>query len=195
MFLLSLACSLFGHIHINLATLLTLEQTLFVALSAILLVFHESIISYSALSSLFDKLSKLRKEDMQLKVFSYIDSKSSEKEYKDYLSQLESNISYYKSLVQEYKRASYLIYALFTLIGVFIVLFSLMFALEKHFLLSLFLYMQIFLFLLWIVSAFHSERQKQKVLQSLKTNQIAKDIKEYIKKNEEKSIENSLEFE
>ena len=186
--------SIFGYINITFSVLLTLEQTLFVALSAILLVFHESIISYSVLSNLTTKLAKLKKEDMELKVLSYIDSRSSKKEYQDFLSQVESNIALYKIRVQNYKRASYKIYAIFSFIGVLLIFLVLFFGIQKHFLLSLAIYTQIILLLVWIVSAYQADKQKQNILNSLKTKEISKDIKTYIKLNQEKSIEDSLDF-
>ena len=65
--------------------LMDLEQSLFVVLSAILFVFHKSIIGYANIAKLRNNIKKLSNKDVKCKVLAYIKIQDQEDNYDEFL--------------------------------------------------------------------------------------------------------------
>ncbi len=201
--LVSIALLYFFDIKLETALLLSFEQSIFIILSAILVVFHESIVGYRTLSKIANMINNFKKDSARQAVFSSIDLGSSDK-YDEFVESSKNRISKFKVNIMIFKRNSFFIYILFTILGIIVIAFSLIniesswivkgnIILDKSIVIEFLVFFQIYLIPIWIISAFQSERQKSKVLQYFDVSTFSKQIKLYLKDAEEKSLTESLE--
>ena len=90
------------------STLLTFEQTIFVILSAILFVFHESVIGYSTISKIRNSINNFKKKDIKNQVLLLIGDSNIEKDYDEFLNTVEDNIIVFQENITEFKRKSFI---------------------------------------------------------------------------------------
>jgi hypothetical protein len=97
--------------------LMDLEQSLFVVLSAILFVFHKSIISYANIAKLRNNIKKLSNKDVKRKVLAYIKIQDQEDNYDEFLKKLITQWFYLHLNLKNLNNALNHLYVLFSLIG------------------------------------------------------------------------------
>jgi len=88
----AIVLSLLINIKYSSAILLTFEQAIFVILSAILFVFHESIIGYSTISKIRNSINNFKKKDIKNQVLLLIGDSNIEKDYDEFLNTTENDI-------------------------------------------------------------------------------------------------------
>jgi hypothetical protein len=188
------------NIKLNISTVVTIEQALFVILSAVIVVFNESILGYKNISRLKNEINRLKKYEIKerIKVLSSKDNDVLEMYYEEYLNKLSGFLEKFKSEVLKFRRRSYKLYLIFTFLGIIIILITLISSkcllanilldklewnwtiLVKKYSLFFFLYAQITLIPVWIYSAFQAEKQKNDIFKYLDVYHIAKNLDGYI---------------
>lgn len=186
--------SLMISVKYDTATLLTFEQTIFVILSAILFVFHESVIGYSTISKIRNSINNFKKREI-------------EKDYDEFLNTVEDDIIVFQENITEFKRKSFMLYSFFAIFGLMIIAISMIDGSSfiftdfsffndkveilvgiKHFMIDYFVSMQIFTIPVWVISAFQAEHQKHKMIKYFEVDTISLKIKEYVEQTRKKSI-------
>lgn len=209
--ILAIIFSLLINIKYNSAILLTFEQAIFVILSAILFVFHESVIGYSTISKIRNSINKFKKKDIKNQVLLLIGDSNIEKDYDEFLNTTEDDIIVFQENITEFKRKSFMLYSIFAIFGLMIIVFSMIdnssfiftyfsffkdnlviFINIKHYMINFFVLMQIFVIPIWVISAFQAEQQKHKMLKYFEIDTISLKIKEYVEQTRKKSISLSL---
>lgn len=168
--------------------LMSLQQVLFVILSAILFVFHESIIGYSSISKLRNKIKKLASEELKEKVLAHVAIGNQGNNYDEFLKSIEKSIGSFATESELFKRHSYRLYVLFSIIGLVIILFSLITPPFSSAIINFLIYTQIFLIFIWVISAFQAEEQKILMFGYISPKNIKKNITDYIDSINEKNI-------
>jgi len=203
--------SLVISVKYNTATLLTFEQTIFVILSAILFVFHESVIGYSTISKIRNSINNFKKKEIKNQVLLLIGDSNIEKDYDEFLNTVEDDIMVFQENITEFKRKSFMLYSIFAILGLVIIVLSMVdnssliltnfsffkdkleiLVSTKHFMIDFFVLMQIFIIPIWVISAFQAEQQKNKMIKYFEIDTISLKIKEYVEQTRRKSISLSL---
>jgi len=198
-------------LKLDISILLTFEQTIFVILSAILFVFHESIIGYSTISKIRNKINEYKKNNIKLRMLSFLNKKGASKNYDDFLVETERDIVNFSKGVEEFKRKSYRLYIIFTIFGFLVIVVSLIssdslfinFLLNdtvtldklsrlKVYLLNFFIFGQFFTIPIWIISAYQAQQQKNEIINFFDIENISGKLKEYIQEKNLKNIELEL---
>jgi hypothetical protein len=202
----------FFKINIKANTIIAFEQTIFVIISAIMLVFNESLISYSSISKIINLLNNLKKKETKDIIFSIIGKEEHElsPNYEEYLNTLNERIREFKKNIEIFRKNSYRLYTIFTISGFFAIICSLsILNIEiskllshniysflhtiKPYLIEFFMILQISLIPTWLISAYQAEKQKSQILYFFEhPSEIVKDFKKYLEEIEEKEINMSL---
>lgn len=199
--------SLMISVKYDTATLLTFEQTIFVILSAILFVFHESVIGYSTISKIRNSINNFKKREIKNQVLLLIGDSNIEKDYDEFLNTVEDDIIVFQENITEFKRKSFMLYSFFAIFGLMIIAISMIDGSSfiftdfsffndkveilvgiKHFMIDYFVSMQIFTIPVWVISAFQAEHQKHKMIKYFEVDTISLKIKEYVEQTRKKSI-------
>jgi len=204
----AIVLSLLINIKYSSAILLTFEQAIFVILSAILFVFHESIIGYSTISKIRNSINNFKKKDIKNQVLLLIGDSNIEKDYDEFLNTTENDIIVFQENITEFKRRSFMLYSAFAIFGLLIIILSMIdgssiiftyfrnkieiLSLIKHFMIDFFVLIQIFTIPIWVISAFQAEQQKHKMIKYFEIDTISIKIKEYVEETRKKSISLSL---
>lgn len=191
--------------NIDKNTIMSFEQSIFVIISAIILVFNESLISYSSISKITNLLNNLKKNENKDLIFSKIGKTNEEvaPNYDEYLNVLDKRLKEFKNQIDLFRKNSYILYSLFTISGFVAILISLTsinFSIDKNihsslhiykpFIVEFFIMIQIFLIPSWIISAYQAEIQKSEILSFFrKTSAIVADFKLYLEEIENKNID------
>jgi len=210
-FVFSAIFSYIVSLKLDISILLTFEQTIFVILSAILFVFHESIIGYSTISKIRNKINEYKKNNIKLRILSFLNQEGASKNYDDFLVETERDIVNFSKGVEEFKRKSYRLYIIFTIFGFLVIAVSLIssdslfvnFLLNdtvtldklyklKVYLLNFFIFGQFFTIPIWIISAYQAQQQKNEIINFFDIENISGKLKEYIQEKNLKNIELEL---
>ncbi|WP_434637392.1 hypothetical protein MLC35_01030 [Sulfurimonas sp. NW7] len=207
--ILSVLLSFIFSLKIETATLLSFEQTIFVIISAILFVFNESIISYSTISKIRNKINDLKKKNVKNDILSYIGNQSAIKQYDDFLNDVEMDIVRFSKTIETFKRKSYKLYMFFSLFGFIVIIITIvksnsviltflqgndwigygtMLAL-KVIAVKFFVFGQLLSIPVWIISAYQTQLQKHEMLKYFEIKNISEKLEFYIKEKQEKNID------
>jgi len=96
--------------NLKVENLINFEQAIFVIISAIMLVFNESLISYSTINKISTQLNKLSSKDIKEKVFIQLNSSDQnylETQYEAYLNILKERVDIFKKSVEKFRNNSY----------------------------------------------------------------------------------------
>ena len=204
----SLACYILT-LKIGTEVLIGTQQALFVILSAILFVFHESVIGFQSISKVRNKINKLSSQEVKNQIMLLISASDAEKDYEEFLTTIDKEMIRFKEDVRNFRRNSYILYVIFSLLGLIIILCSLidghstiisitnniqpyLHTIKLHSI-NFSLFAQLFLISLWIISAFQAERQKAAMFKYLNVEQIAPNVQKYITAKRTKAINLSID--
>ena len=198
-------------INLTSELLMVFEQTIFIIISAIIVVFNESLISYSSISKITNLLNNLKKKETKEIIFSKIEKKENEisPNYDEYLNTLNERVREFKKNIEKFRKNSYKLYTIFTISGFIAIICSIsiintetishlkIIQLYLHpfkiYLIEFFIALQISLIPTWIISAHQSEKQKNEIMNFFENPiEIVKDLKKYLEEIEEKEINISL---
>ncbi len=175
----------------DVAILIGVEQAFFVILSAILFVFHDSIIGFKSISKLRNDINKLSTQIIKTKILQYINIQDQSANYDEFLTTIDMEMLEFTKEADKFKQKSYKLYVVFAILGLVTITLSLIgssIVIYKY-IMDFCVYSQISLILLWVVSAFQAEKQKIQMFSFVSTKNIKKNIKEYIDLKNEKEIE------
>jgi hypothetical protein len=202
-FILSSVLSVFVKLKTDTIIIISLEQTLFVILTAVLFVFHDSMVGYENIKRIRNKIADLKKSDNKNKIESVMSLNDVSLEIEEFLTNTDKEIITFKNQVRKFRLNSYILYVIFALLGLMVVYGSLIEnnsilvqsikELEKLTATVFLLYIQMLLILVWIISAFQSEKQKSEILKYLNAENIAPNAEKYIKDKRIKDIGFSTE--
>ncbi len=198
-------------INLTSESLMVFEQTIFIIISAIIVVFNESLISYSSISKIINLLNNLKKKETKEIIFSKIGKKEDEvsPNYDEYLNTLNERVKEFKKNIEKFRKNSYKLYTVFTISGFIAIICSISIINTetinhlkiiqsylhpfKTYLIEFFIALQVSLIPTWIISAHQSEKQKSKIMIFFENPiEIVKDFKKYLEEIEEKKINISL---
>jgi len=171
--------------------LIGVEQAFFVILSAILFVFHDSIIGFKSISKLRNEINKLSSQAIKTKILQYINIQEQSANYDEFLTTIDMEMVEFTKEADKFKQKSYKLYVVFSILGLIAITLSLIdsYIIIDKFIMDFCVYGQISLILLWVVSAFQAEKQKIKMFSFVSTKNIKQNIKEYIDSKNQKEIE------
>jgi hypothetical protein len=174
--------------------LVGVEQSFFVILSAILVVFHDSVIGYQSVSKLSTDVNKLQKKEIKDKILAYINIPEQSDNYDEFLTKVDAYKLHFTKEFERFKRKSYKLYVLFAMLGLIAVLLSLINSsnIIGQYIIDVCVYGQIFLISIWSISAMQAETQKVKMFEFVSVKNIKQNIKQYIDDKTEKEIEFKL---
>ena len=179
--------------------LISLEQTLFVILTAVIFVFNESIIGFETINKVSNTLGDLKKSSIEQEVKSVM-GESQAPFYGEFLGKIKKRISEFKEDTNIFKSKSYKLYMIFALLG-FLALFVILIKSDavfvrlslscpyideslvgkvKCFLVDLFVKLQFISILIWVISAKQAEKQKLDLLNYLDGEKIVEKFRKYM---------------
>ena len=123
--LVAVVFSAYLEFNLKVENLISFEQTIFVILSAVMLVFNESLISYSTINKISTQLNKLSNKDIKEKVFMQLNRDNQnylETQYEDYLNVLKERVEIFKKNIEKFRNNSYKLYMIFTICGFLVLL-------------------------------------------------------------------------
>jgi hypothetical protein len=192
-FILSSILSYFIKLKTDTFIIIPLEQTLFIILSAVLFVFHDSMIGYENIKRIRDKIVNLKKPSNKNKIESVMGLSDVSLEIEEFVTNTDKEIITFKNQVRKFRLNSYILYVIFSILGLMAVYISLIESnfillqsikeleiLTKVYIINFLLYVQMSLILVWIISAFQSEKQKSEILKYLNAENIAPNAEKYI---------------
>lgn len=189
-------------------SILSFEQTIFVILSAVLFVFNESIIGYTTISKIRNKINKFKeikiKKEVLIKVG--ISGEETENNYSEFFRTTEEDIFYFQKSISKFKRNSFFLYLCFAIVGLLLIFISILdlqstshtfftdFKLSSiiNFLITIFIISQILSIFIWIISAYQAEKQKHNILNYFEIDNISKKMKIYIEEINSKKIDMTI---
>ncbi len=198
----------------SLSVLIGIEQALFLILSAILFVFHDSIIGFKSISKLRDEIEKLKEDEIKNIILEDISLKDQSVNYDEFLSTIDNDMLDYTKIFQNFKRKSYKLYAIFSTFGLLAIILSLIkngralnwiinnLTLEssiscgiiyRSFIIDYCIYSQILFILLFIYSSFQAEKQKIALFNFLAPQNIKNNINTYIEEKDNKRLSDALQ--
>lgn len=179
--------------------LISLEQTLFVILTAVIFVFNESIIGFETITKVSGTLDKWKKSSIKQHITDSVGEKTAPF-YGEFLGKIEKRISEFKEDANIFKSQSYKLYMIFALLGflaLFIILIKsdavfvklslsypyideLLVVKVKCFLVDLFVKLQFISILIWVISAKQAEKQKLDLINYLDDGKIVEKFRKYM---------------
>jgi len=198
----------------NIPLVLSIEQSLFIILAAVIVVFNESVISYKNISQLRNKINKLKQNENKTNILNWMGESEHGNSYDEFLTELDGYHVDFAKKSDKFKSRSYKLYIIFSMIGLFVIVFSLinfnnitnflinegienkyiqMLLPTKYHIVNACIYTQIVLIIIWAISALQSELQKRRMIEYVEIKNIKKHIEQYINDNLEKKIEHNLE--
>ena len=175
----------------DVSILIGVEQAFFVILSAILFVFHDSIIGFTSISKLRNDINKLSSQTIKTKILQYINIQDQSANYDEFLTTIDREMVEFTKEADKFKQKSYKLYVVFAILGLVAITLSLIgssIIIDKY-IMDFCVYSQISLILLWVVSAFQAEKQKIQMFSFVSTKNIKENIKKYIDSKNQKEIE------
>jgi len=175
--------------------LIGVEQAFFVILSAILFVFHDSIIGFKSISKLRNEINKLSTEEIKSKILQYIDTPEQSANYNEFLTTIDKQMISFTKESDKFKQKSYKLYVIFSILGLIAITLSLIgsYLIVDKYIMDMCIYTQILLVLLWVISAFQAEKQKIQMFSFISIKNIKTNIKKYIDSKNQKEIEIDLD--
>ncbi|RLA74643.1 MAG: hypothetical protein DRG11_03970 [Epsilonproteobacteria bacterium] len=181
------------------------QQALFLILSAILFVFHDSIIGYKSISKLRNDIEKLSSQDIKRKILQYVNIPEQSANYDEFLTTIDKEMFEFAKEANNFKQKSYKLYVVFAVFGLVAIVLSLInitlspinidflnysFSINiSEIILNFCIYSQVFLIFVWVVSAFQAEKQKIQTFSFVSIKNIKQNIKDYIDSKNQKEIE------
>ncbi len=208
-FIVSIILSIiFNPINYDKNSILTFEQTIFVILSAVLFVFNEAIIGYTAISKIRNKINKFKEKHIKKEVLIKvgISGEETENNYSEFFRTTEEDIFYFQKSISKFKRNSFFLYLCFAIVGLLLIFISILdlqstshtfftdFKLSSiiNFLITIFIISQILSIFIWIISAYQAEKQKHNILNYFEIDNISKKMKIYIEEINSKKIDMTI---
>jgi membrane-bound ClpP family serine protease len=175
--------------------LIGVEQAFFVILSAILFVFHDSIIGFKSISKLRNEINKLSTEEIKFKILQYIDTPEQSANYNEFLTTIDKQMISFTKESDKFKQKSYKLYVIFSILGLIAITLSLIgsYLIVDKYIMDMCIYTQILLVLLWVISAFQAEKQKIQMFSFISIKNIKTNIKNYIDSKNQEEIEIDLD--
>jgi bacteriorhodopsin len=200
--------------NLKVENLINFEQAIFVIISAIMLVFNESLISYSTINKISTQLNKLSSKDIKEKVFMQLNSSDQnylETQYEAYLNILKERVDIFKKSVEKFRNNSYKLYMIFTICGFLVLLVGITKTsdlkqidelLSNFFdtnmklqilLTNFFILIQSLFIPIWVFAAHQAQKQKSSILMFFENpSEIVNDFKNYLDEINAKEIKTIL---
>jgi bacteriorhodopsin len=200
--------------NLKVENLINFEQAIFVIISAIMLVFNESLISYSTINKISTQLNKLSSKDIKEKVFIQLNSSDQnylETQYEAYLNILKERVDIFKKSVEKFRNNSYKLYMIFTICGFLVLLVGITKTsdlkqidelLSNFFdtnmklqilLTNFFILIQSLFIPIWVFAAHQAQKQKSSILMFFENpSEIVNDFKNYLDEINAKEIKTIL---
>ena len=200
--------------NLKVENLINFEQAIFVIISAIMLVFNESLISYSTINKISTQLNKLSSKDIKEKVFIQLNSSDQnylETQYEAYLNILKERVDIFKKSVEKFRNNSYKLYMIFTICGFLVLLVGItkpsdlkqIDELLSNFfdtnmklqilLTNFFILIQSLFIPIWVFAAHQAQKQKSSILMFFENpSEIVNDFKNYLDEINAKEIKTIL---
>jgi len=199
----------FFKINLKTEPLMVFEQTIFIIMSVIIIVFNESLISDSSIFKIRNLLNNLKETKTKEIIFSKVGRKEDEisPNYEEYFNILNEKVEKFEKDKKIFSKNSYRLYTIFTISGFIAIICSvssvnlidmkiinfhinqIYLHLFKTYLIGIFIALQICLIPIWIISAHQSEKQKNKIMNFFENPiEIVKDFEKYLEEIEDKQI-------
>jgi len=208
--LVAVVFSAYLEFNLKVENLISFEQTIFVILSAVMLVFNESLISYSTINKISTQLNKLSNKDIKEKVFMQLNRDNQnylETQYEDYLNVLKERVEIFKKNIEKFRNNSYKLYMIFTICGFLVLLagiikisalnqidgllsnfFDTIMKLQSL-IINFFVLIQSLFIPIWVFAAHQAQKQKNLILIFFENpSEIVNDFKSYLNEINAKDI-------